>query len=129
MTVTGWENWEQESGWIDYSDEKETLQDQIDEMQDKMNSSDDDDEIEMLQNQIDELQEQLEELEEEEENSRYPEIYQYFIVDDTGADILKDADEYLWYNSDLDLYVWGVDHWGTSWDYVLTNIKINTAND
>ena len=24
-----------------------------------------------------------------------------------------------------DLYIWGVTHWGTSWDYVLTDIRYN----
>lgn len=53
------------------------------------------------------------------------EIFQYYIVSDAGAEILQDyTDEILYYNEDLDMYVWGVTHWGTSWDYVLTDIKL-----
>lgn len=61
----------------------------------------------------------------DEENDTYEEIYQYFIISEAGADILKDyTNEIVYYNSHLDMYVWGVTHWGTSWDYVLTDIKI-----
>ena len=72
---------------------------------------------------IEELQEQIEELEEGQENT--PEIFQYFIISDNGAEILKDyTDEIVYYIPALDCYVWGVTHYGTSWDYVLTDIKI-----
>lgn len=54
------------------------------------------------------------------------EIFQYYIVSDAGADILKrETNEILFYNDELDMYIWGVTHWGTSWDYVLTDIKID----
>lgn len=53
------------------------------------------------------------------------EVFQWYIVDDNGADILTElTDEIVYYNDDLDLYVWGVTHFGTSWDYVLTDIRI-----
>ena len=56
----------------------------------------------------------------------WSEVYQYFIISDQGAQILQDwTDELVWYNGELDLYVWGVTHYGTSWDYVLTDIKLN----
>ena len=60
----------------------------------------------------------------DEETDSYAEIYQYYIVDDNGAEILQEAEEIVFYNEELDMYVWGVTHWGTSWDYVLTDIKI-----
>ena len=28
-------------------------------------------------------------------------------------------------NETLDLYIWGVTHYGTGWDYVLTNINLD----
>ena len=63
------------------------------------------------------------ELFDEDDNER--EIFQYFIIDDNGADILKDyTNEIVMYNNDLGLYVWGVTHFGTSWDYVLTDIEL-----
>lgn len=56
----------------------------------------------------------------------YVEIFQYFIISARGAEILEElTDEIVFYNDKLDLYVWGVTHWGTSWDYVLTDIKID----
>ena len=61
----------------------------------------------------------------DEENDTYEEIYQYYIISEAGADILKDyTNEIVYYNDHLDMYVWGVTHWGTSWDYVLTDIRI-----
>ena len=51
-------------------------------------------------------------------------IFQYFIVSDNGAEILKDADEIVYYNETLDMYLWGVTHYGTAWSSVLTQIKI-----
>lgn len=61
----------------------------------------------------------------DEENDEYSEIFQYFIVDNKGAEILEEAGEIVYYNSELDMYVWGVTHFGTSWDYVLTDIPCN----
>lgn len=60
----------------------------------------------------------------EEEND--PEVFQWFIVDDWGARLLQqETNEIVYYNETLDMYLWGVTHHGTSWDYVLTNIKID----
>lgn len=62
---------------------------------------------------------------EENEYGDYLEIYQYYIISDTGARILEDyTDELVYYNQQLDMYVWGITHFGTSWDYVLTDIKL-----
>lgn len=58
----------------------------------------------------------------EEEDDR--EIFQYFIVSDNAVSILTDANEIVFYNEELDMNVWGVTHYGTGWDYVLTNIKL-----
>ena len=81
----------------------------------------DDETGERIQSEIDEINENIEALEE----VRYKDIFQFYIVDDNGAEILRDAGETLFYCETLDLYVWGVDHWGTSWDYVLTDIEIS----
>lgn len=60
-----------------------------------------------------------------EEEDTFSEIFQYYIISDNGAKILEDyTDEIVYYNEELDLYLWGVTHLGTSWDYVLTDIKI-----
>lgn len=60
----------------------------------------------------------------DEETDEYYEFYQFYIISAAGAQILQDyTEETVWYNEKMNIYVWGVTHWGTSWDYVLTNIK------
>jgi len=124
--------WEQESGFIDNTEKMEELQEQIDnimydisEMIEADESFEDSEEHLAMVNKMEELQEEINELEEEQENSYNAEIFQYFIVDSQGAEILKEINEIVYYNEELDMYVWGVTHWGTSWDYVLTDIKCN----
>ena len=64
------------------------------------------------------------------ETQEAPEIFQFFIVDDAGAKIIQEwTDDPLFYCSALDMYIWGVTHWGTSWDYVLTDIRINAGEE
>lgn len=65
------------------------------------------------------------ELEEENEQDDDQEVFQWFIVDDWGGRLLQDINEIVYYNKTLDMYLWGVTHYGTSWDYVLTSIKIS----
>jgi hypothetical protein len=66
------------------------------------------------------------EYEENGGDCEYYDIYQCYIISASGAQILADyTNEIVWYNDELDLYVWGVTHWGTSWDYVLTDIRID----
>ena len=62
----------------------------------------------------------------DEDTGELIEIYLYFIIDPRGAEILSEwTDEIVYYNEVLDMYVWGVAHWGTAWDYVLTDIRID----
>lgn len=65
----------------------------------------------------------------DEETESYKDIFQYYIVDDNGAEILKEAGEIVYYNEQLDMYLWGVTHYGTSWDYVLTDIKLELREE
>ena len=61
----------------------------------------------------------------DEETNDYAQIYQYFIISDKGASILQDyTNEIVYYNETLDMYIWGVTHYGTNWDCVMTDIKI-----
>lgn len=67
---------------------------------------------------------------EEEEIIEEPEIFQWYIVSDSGAQIIQDyTNEILYYHDKLDIYLWGVTHWGTGWDYVLTDIPCNCGYD
>lgn len=75
----------------------------------------------------------------EEEEEEYIDIYQYFIVDIDSWRLEKykeylqetnaSSDLTLWYDNELDIYILGVSHCGTSWDYVSTNIKINKQEE
>lgn len=59
------------------------------------------------------------------ENSEYYDVYQWYIIDSQGYELLSRlTDEIIYYNEQLDLYLWGITHFGTSWDYVLTDIKL-----
>ena len=124
--------WEQESGMIDNTEEIEELQEEIDnimydisEMIDADESFEDSEKHLAMVSQMEELQDKINELEEEQENSYNEECYQYYIVSDNGAEILKEINEIVFYNEELDMYVWGVTHFGTAWSYVLTDIKCN----
>lgn len=58
------------------------------------------------------------------------EIYQHYIISEYGAKFLaRHTDEIVYYNAELDVYLWGVTHFETSWDYVLTNIKLVNGDD
>ena len=118
--------WEQVNGFIDNSEEIDELQDKVDELEterDKAEGRLEPNEIGALSEQIDALYDQIDELREQQEEE--PEIFQYYIISDDGADILKrKTNEIVYYNDELDMYVWGVTHWGTSWDYVLTDIPL-----
>lgn len=62
----------------------------------------------------------------EENEEGWYEVYQYYIITDAGYRFLNDfTDEIVYYHNELDMYVWGITHFGTSWDYVLTDIKLN----
>lgn len=124
--------WKQENGMIDNLEEIEKLENKLDNLDYELSSLDDDEEEEIrnINSEIEEIQERIEELKEEEEDSHNQEIFQYYIISDNGAEIIKQyTDDPLFYNEELDMYVWGVTHWGTSWDYVLTDIKLNCGYD
>lgn len=63
------------------------------------------------------------------EYEREREIYQWYIVPSIPLvfDLLDEAGECYAYCEQLDLLLWGVDHWGTSWDYVLTSIPVKNV--
>lgn len=112
-------SWEQVSGTIDNSEEIDELEEKRDELeeQNKDNPS------QILENEINGINDQIEELEREQNDEI--EVFQWFIVDDWGARLLQDINEIVYYNEKLDMYLWGVAHYGTSWDYVLTSIAID----
>ena len=75
---------------------------------------------------ISRIKEEIETL----EDAHYEEIFQYYIISDSGAQILEDwTNEIVFYNEELDMYVWGVTHYGTAWSYVLTVIKLTCGDE
>ena len=64
----------------------------------------------------------------DEESDNYYDIYQYYIIDNNGVNILTTCtDEIIYYLPVLDIYVWGVCHFGTPWNGVNTDIRIELA--
>lgn len=47
----------------------------------------------------------------------WDEVFQWYIVQDPSF-IMEHTDEPVFRDEELDLYVWGITHFGTSWDYV-----------
>ena len=127
-------DFEQVSGVVDNSEEIEELEDRVKELEsgrveteDEIYFVDDDgeeitgDAAEEIDNEIAELKERIEELEDEQDE--IPEVFQWFIIDNAGAEICQEFNEIVYYCEEIDLYLWGVTHYGTSWDYVLTDIE------
>lgn len=144
--------WEKVHGWIDNSDEIEGLEEQIEELEeaneDAQNELEDleceateddltpeeydrladaiaqkEQEIADRQDDIDRLEAEKDRLEEEQNADE--EVMQWYIISDSGAALLmRYTNEIIYRNEDLDMYLWGVTHWGTNWSYVLTDIRI-----
>ena len=112
-------SWEQVSGIIDNTDEIEELEEKRDELEEENENSP----SQIIENEIDNLNDQIEELEREQNDDK--EVFQWFIVDDWGSRLLQEVNEIVYYNETLDMHLWGVTHYGTSWNYVLTNIVID----
>lgn len=124
--------WEQENGIIDNSEEIDALKEEITDIEDRLEFLTDEEieEAQMLQEEIGSIQEQIEELEEEQERLYNQEIFQYYIVSDQGAEMIKQyTEDPLFYNETLDMYVWGITHYGTAWSYVLTDVKLNCKEE
>lgn len=113
-------------GFVDNSEELNELREEREELENWLiDHATEIDSAEFLaaEDRVDELNEEIATLESDENYP--PEIYQYYIVSDRGAEIIQTyTDDPLFYLPMLDCYVWGVTHWGTAWDYVLTNVKL-----
>ena len=140
--IAGLGYWEQVSGMIDNTDaieeleaDIEELNADIDKLQDQANGLYDSGDVsgcDEIENKINDILDQVREKEEEKEEAEraqdeIPEVFQWYIVSDAGADILKDCNEIVYYNEELDVYLWGVTHYGTAWSYVLTDIPCMTG--
>lgn len=120
---------EQVNGTIDNSEEIEALEEEREAIEDEQialinNDLENSAAYTELEARFDELTKEIERLEDEQNEEKV--IFQYYIISNSGARILQDwTNEIVYYIPVLDVYVWGVTHWGTSWDYVLTDIEID----
>lgn len=67
-----------------------------------------------------------EECEKDNDNCEFEciEIYQTYIINKSGADyLIRNTNEIVLYSDLLNVYVWGITHYGTGWDGVFTDIK------
>ena len=115
--------WDQVSGIIDNTDEIEELEEKKDELEEKQEENKLIEQYKYLCYEIENIKQEIEDLESEQDEEQ--EVFQWYIVDDCGARLLQEINEIVYYNETLNMYLWGVTHYGTSWDYVLTSIKID----
>lgn len=100
------------------------LREQADELEESITLDVSEDEENKIRSKIDKIENEINELEDE----HYDEVYQWYIISDNGARICEEFGEIVYYNEALDMYLWGVTHWGTSWDYVLTDIPCDAKD-
>lgn len=51
-------------------------------------------------------------------------IYQEYVISQNSAEYLqRNTNEIIFYCEKLNIYLWGITHWGTSWSHVFTNIN------
>ena len=130
--------WEMVHGFIDNSEDIDKLADKVAELEQALDEIGEimethhDKELDAEYNEKEAernaLLDEIADLESDEE--RMPEIFQFYIISDNGAQILEEyTNEIIFYNEELDMYVWGVTHYGTGWDYVLTDIPCEVDED
>ena len=67
-----------------------------------------------------------EECQKDDSNCDYEsvDVYQTYIISRNSAEYLqRNTNEIVYYCEKLELYLWGITHFGTSWDGVFTNIR------
>lgn len=110
----------------------EKLEESLSEIEERMGECEDDKVFAELERDYEGTEKERDKIQDDIDELEYPkedEVFQWFIIDRNGADLCKEANEIVYYNETLDLYLWGVTHWGTSWDYVLTDIRCNTKGE
>ncbi len=121
---------EQVNGYIDNSDEIDELNGELEEIEEEQIALINADlehtpKYKALQERADDINNRIDALEWEQHESQNQEIFQYYIISDDGANIIKKyTNDPLYYLPVIDCYIWGVTHYGTAWDHVLTDIKI-----
>ena len=104
--------WDMVSGFVDNSEKIEKLENELETLKENEENAD----------KITNLEDQIYDLQCEQDNPG--EVFQWFVIDNLGVALCKEAGEIVYYCEDIDTYIWGVTHLGTHWDYVLTNIPL-----
>lgn len=94
-------SWEQVNGIVDNSEEIEELEEKRDELEEENENNP----SQIIENEINEINEQIEELENEQCDD--PEVFQWFIISDWGAEtnLQQETSEIVYYNETLDMYL------------------------
>lgn len=67
---------------------------------------------------------ECDEMQDDCDTSSSNEIYQWYAITGDGAKYLENnTNEIVYYNEKLDTHFWGIQHWGTSWDYVSVEVS------
>lgn len=115
------------NGYLTDEDEIDALQSEIEKLLEEHNEGVDPDRKQEIANQICKLETEIELIE---ESSSPTEIYQYYIISESFAEMLQYwTNEIVFYIDVLNIYVWGVTHYGTGWDYVLTEIELELDDE
>lgn len=70
--------------------------------------------------------EEYEELEYPEYDPEPVEIYQYYIVSESDANLIADyTDDIVFYIPEINVYLWAITHYGTAWDYVPITLNVD----
>lgn len=129
-----------QDGTPDRSDEIDELREEAQELEDQADAIEADAEQEANEAEAARLMEEAEKRREEAqqkndeadeiETQDAPDIFQFFIVSDQGAELIQQyTDDPLFYCEKLDMYIWGITHYGTRWTHVLTDIKLNAGDE
>ena len=115
--------WNRECGFDDYD---ELYKNKLEELKEENKE-----ELENGEISIEELEEQARDYVEEEQDNL--EFYQYFIIDISNWDLeyLKECGQktlQICYSDKLDCYVLCVGHFGTGWDYVGSDFKLEVID-
>jgi hypothetical protein len=111
------------NGYLTDEDAIADLQSEIEELIEEQIQEVDSKRKQEIEDEISKIQKQIRSL----DRGTCPrEILQYYIISDDFAERLQDCtNEIVFYIDALRIYVWGVTHCGTSWDYVLTDIELD----
>lgn len=111
------------NGYLTDDDQIEDFQSEIEELLEQHAQEEDSKRLQEIDNEISKIKKKIRLLD---GGSNPREILQYYIISDDFAELLQNCThEIVFYIDALRIYVWGVTHCGTSWDYVLTDIELD----